>query len=494
MLSNKPLKLLHDEERSSHPQSEAEKFQQVNQQNFAELLTFLEFTEAFNLTIGFVEINYVKDTDYLIESLQNHPSCEDVRFLICNFDDPQLRFLRDELINSLSKVTVDNNKKLVIIIRGLENSIGSSGDYPPILQDLNYIRDAFPESVPHPILFCLPDYAITRLALFAPDFWSWRSGLFQFITFEDFRSTQEWIMPKTRQFYLTIQSLDSSVSKERIELLKELLQDHSVKNRETKQNLHNYLTILTQLGIACRSNYNTLVESKEYLKQAYELVNSADSSISIIVRGNVIYELGVTYLKLGNLVSALSYLQKSLELRKNIGDFKGTAETLDKIGIIYTQQGKFEAGLNYFDYCLTIQESIKNDLGKAEALNQIGIVRIEKGEIERAIALYQQVLLVYTRETFPKPWATFHNNLGNGYCNYNDGDVSENLEKAIASYENALQVYTPEEFPQQWGKIQNNLAVAYSNRIRGDKDKNLKKAIAHYQHALEVYTSERIDR
>jgi len=74
-------------------------------------------------------------------------------FLICNFDDPQLRFLRDELINSLSKVTVERDKKLVIIIRGLENSIGSSGDYPPILQDLNYIRDAFPESVPHPILF-----------------------------------------------------------------------------------------------------------------------------------------------------------------------------------------------------------------------------------------------------------------------------------------------------------------------------------------------------
>jgi hypothetical protein len=37
-------------------------------------------------------------------------------------------------------------------------------------------------SVPHPLLFVLPDYAITRIAKFAPDFWAWRSGVFLFRT------------------------------------------------------------------------------------------------------------------------------------------------------------------------------------------------------------------------------------------------------------------------------------------------------------------------
>ncbi len=38
--------------------------------------------------------------------------------------------------------------------------------------------------VPHPILFFLPDYALTRLAKYAPDFWAWRRGVFRFINFE----------------------------------------------------------------------------------------------------------------------------------------------------------------------------------------------------------------------------------------------------------------------------------------------------------------------
>jgi tetratricopeptide (TPR) repeat protein len=60
--------------------------------------------------------------------------------------------------------------------------IGVFGDYPPVLQDLNFVRDAYKTSVPHPILFFLPDYAITRLAKFAPDFWAWRSAVFRFHT------------------------------------------------------------------------------------------------------------------------------------------------------------------------------------------------------------------------------------------------------------------------------------------------------------------------
>ena len=71
------------------------------------------------------------------------------------------------------------DKKLVLIIQGLEKSIGKNGDYPPVLQDLNFVRDAFTNSVPYPIVFFLPDYAIARVVKFAPDFWAWKSGFFR---------------------------------------------------------------------------------------------------------------------------------------------------------------------------------------------------------------------------------------------------------------------------------------------------------------------------
>lgn len=88
------------------------------------------------------------------------------------------------IVANLVNIKRESDKKLVLIITGLENSIGRNKEYPSVLQDLNFVRDAYVADVPHPILFFLPDYALTRLAKYAPDFWAWKRGVFCFITFE----------------------------------------------------------------------------------------------------------------------------------------------------------------------------------------------------------------------------------------------------------------------------------------------------------------------
>lgn len=152
-----------------------------NQQSLAELVTFVDFVDK-KLTIGFVEVNFAKDRECLIEIITTHPQCQDIQFEVLNLSDPNLRFVRDVIVEELNKIPRDETKKLVLIIIGLEKSIGMSGDYPPVLQDLNFVRDAFTASVPHPLLFVLPDYAITRLAKYAPDFWAWGRKVFHFET------------------------------------------------------------------------------------------------------------------------------------------------------------------------------------------------------------------------------------------------------------------------------------------------------------------------
>ena len=42
--------------------------------------------------------------------------------------------------------------------------------------------------MPHPLVIWLPDYAVTAVAALAPDFWAWRSGVFEFETGEAERS------------------------------------------------------------------------------------------------------------------------------------------------------------------------------------------------------------------------------------------------------------------------------------------------------------------
>jgi hypothetical protein len=98
-----------------------------NQQQLAELLTFIDFADRF--TIGFVEINFPSEADILIEALKKHPKCQGIQFVNLHFSDTDLRFLRDEIIKILPTIEIDPKKKLVLLLQGLEKSIGVFGDY-----------------------------------------------------------------------------------------------------------------------------------------------------------------------------------------------------------------------------------------------------------------------------------------------------------------------------------------------------------------------------
>jgi hypothetical protein len=162
-------------------------FLRVNEAALRELVTFVDFA-AEKFTIGFASVNFADDCKAIIRALEQHPDCQEIQFVHFEFDDPNLQFLQDELIQKLPQVEQQPGKKLVLLLTGLENSIrmvGELGDYPPVLVDLNYVRDGFISSVPHPIVIFLPDRALSRLAEFAPDFWAWRRAVIRFESVAD---------------------------------------------------------------------------------------------------------------------------------------------------------------------------------------------------------------------------------------------------------------------------------------------------------------------
>ncbi|MDJ0507092.1 MAG: hypothetical protein PX635_17945, partial [Nostocales cyanobacterium LE14-WE12] len=97
--------------------AELGQFIALNEGILAELLTFIDFSEKF--TLGFIEINFPPHGDLLIEALTTNSQCEEIQFVILKFADPNLRFLRDEIIKELPKIEREVNKKLVLIIQGL---------------------------------------------------------------------------------------------------------------------------------------------------------------------------------------------------------------------------------------------------------------------------------------------------------------------------------------------------------------------------------------
>jgi len=99
---------------------------------------------------------------------------------------------------------------------GLEDALPSDDPHPPVLSQLNLARDHF-RDLPCPLVFWLPDAALTRLAQGAPDFWAWRSGTFDFVP--------RWV-PLAKQ--PQAQSEPSAVmqAEERIRALENLLSDY----------------------------------------------------------------------------------------------------------------------------------------------------------------------------------------------------------------------------------------------------------------------------
>ncbi|MFM2064989.1 MAG: hypothetical protein RLZZ507_4660 [Cyanobacteriota bacterium] len=395
-------------------------FMQINQQSLRELLTFIDFADE-KLTIGFVAVNFAKDRNALIEIIKNHHQCQDIQFVVCNFSDPNLRFLRDAIFEELQKIQKEKDKKLVLMIIGLEKSIGLFGEYPAVLQDLNFIRDAFTNSVPHPILIFLQDDSLKRLAQYAPDFWAWRKGVFYFQTAQ---STRELAIDITLNSERILESLDLPEKQERIDLLERLLM-------EAVADKNNRVNILRELGVA----YRSIGEIKKAEDVLLDALNSIDHDENLISKkANVLHELGYIYADTGKIEEAISLYHQSLAITESIGDVQGKAATLNNLGYIYADTGKIEEAIALLQQSLEITESIGDVQGKAANLHALGRIYANTEKIEEAITLYQQSLQLKESIGDVEGQAATLHGLATIYAD------TGKIEEAITLYQQSLQI------------------------------------------------------
>ncbi|WP_223269911.1 tetratricopeptide repeat protein [Nostoc sp. 'Peltigera membranacea cyanobiont' 213] len=437
-----------------------ETFVQINQQSLAELLTFIDFADT-QLTIGFVAVNFAEDRNTLIEILKNHPQCDDIQFEILNFADPNLRFLRDEIVRDLKEVDLEPEKKLVLITIGLEKSIGLSGEYPPVLQDLNFVRDAFSDSVPHPVLIFLPDHALMRLAKYAPDFWAWRKGVFYFQTVQ---STQELAIEKTIQSERILESLDLPERQERIDLLERLLMEPSTDIRTR-------INILKELGVVYRS-IGEVQKAEDFLLKALKLTEEDEHLAGI--KASVLYELGWIYDDLGEWDKAIALYNQSLEINERIGNVQGKAATLHCLAIIYANKGDVDEAIALYNQSLEIEESIGDVQGKAATLHCLAIIYANKGDVDEAIALYNQSLEIKERIGNVQGKAATLHQLAGIYAK--KGDVDE----AIALFNQSL------EIKERIGDVQGKAMTLWWLGHLAEQQGEYTKAISYLQPALEI--------
>ncbi len=442
-------------------------FFELNQQTFMELLTFVDFADE-RLNIGLVEINFAQDRDIVIETLINHPQCQDIQFELLDLSDPNIRFIRDEIVEALQQVKIATNKKLVLLIKGLEKSIGAWQAYPDVLTNLNFIRDELRTSIPHPILFFLPEYAINRLAKYAPDFWAWNRKVF---TFKSVESTLDKLIDHDTLDDRSVISLNLPEKQKRIDLLLRLLSEYSSDyENNSKHNLANIINIYSQLGNAYRI-LGKYPKSIDYFQHQLKIAKNIGDHNRIAQSLN---NLGVVYRSLGEYEQAIDFHQQSLEIAREIGNKRREANSLGNLGNVYDSLGEYEQAIDFHQQSLQIEQKIGNKLGEAQSLNNLGIVYDSLGEYEQAIDSHQQSLQIKQQISYKLGEAQSLNNLGIVY------DSLGKYEQAIDFHQQSLQI--KHQIGDKLGEAQslNNLGIVY------DSLGEYEQAIDFHQQSLQI--------
>ncbi len=169
-----------------------------------------------------------------------------------------------------------------------------------------------------------------------------------------------------------------------------------------------------------------------------------------------------------------AYLQLLGEILQATAESNGDAQVVyplfaantDKLDVIFAEILRRWATNKFEEVETDEAESIAEVIFYFGNLIQQFPLGNKASNMEIAVASYETVLKVFTREAFPQDWAMTQNNLATAYRNRIKGDIAENIELAIDSYNAALQITTREAFPQENASTLENLGMLYQKEGR----------------------------
>ena len=427
---------------------------------------------ALGFTIAFAECNFWQDgvalATAIADILDHDPELEPMQLEVWEFNEPKLRLL-DELEKRLETLPRQEGKKLVLVLRGLENAIGVVGDYPPFLVDLNFVRDAYARLAPHPVVFVLPDYAITRVANFAPDFWAWKSGVFKFKTSQEAR---EFAFDEINSDRILGNYLKPE-KQERIDLLHRLLMEANPSGSDptSNPNFLDQINILNELGVAYRSlsEFNLSIEfDRQALLLSQKIKNRNTEA-------NAFNALGNTYRSLGDYQQAINFYQQSLEIKREIGDRHGEANTFNNLGNTYSSLGDYQQAINFYQQSLEIKREIGDRYGEASSFGNLGIVYSSLGQYQQAIDFYQKSLETFRELGDHNGEANSLGNLGTAF------QALGQYQQAIPFFQQQLDISREIGNRHGEGNSLNNLGIAF--HFFGQ----YQQAILFFEQSLEIF-------
>jgi len=273
---------------------------------------------------------------------------------------------------------------LALSVYGLEASLRSDTPHPRLLAHLNLARERY-RDLGCPLVLWLPDYALTRLAREAPDFWAWRSGVFEFAPQREMAESA--LRQMAYEPGVVTSSLDAAAKRERLALLEQLLADYRLLG-EGPQEQNAQADILAKMG-SLHWDLGDYAEARrlyqESLAIAQQLGNRAGIARTLQNLGNVAY-------RQGDYAEARRLYQDALNIKQQLGSRVSAAYTLGQMGNLARAQGDLDEAKTLYDQVRDISQQMGDRRSVAKALHQLGNVAYLQGDYAEARRLYQESL------------------------------------------------------------------------------------------------------
>src|SRR5215813_331493 len=109
----------------------------------------------------------------------------------------------------------------------------------------------------------------------------------------------------------------------------------------------------------------------------------------------MIYGIGVTHQLASETEQALEYFDRSLELRRKVGDRSGEVLTLSAIGITYDYLGRSQKALEYLQRALELSRTLGGLNVQALPLTKLGWAHLTLRQLDKSRDYFEQALRSY---------------------------------------------------------------------------------------------------
>ncbi len=309
-----------------------------------------------------------------------------------------------------------------LFVYGLERTMPSrSPDWT--LAQLNERRPLY-QKLGRPLVFWLPEYALNLIAWGAPDFWAWRSGVYEF-SLPD--AGREALMEREVRGvdWVTQRNLDRAAAEARLHLLRGLLGEYIGESENARYARAETLFKLADLertlvgynvaeprlrealriyeGLGDQRNVITIqdilarvLRSRGEYEEAEQLFCAAikaseqlDDKWAVAV---IQSELAYLYVLQGEYERAERLYRASLETKEQLGDRREVAVTQGQLAEIYRLRGEYEGAERLYRASLETKEQLGDRREVAVTQGQLADLYSLRGEYEGAEWLYRASL------------------------------------------------------------------------------------------------------